>query len=90
MLQLYYIFFIGEFFKSPSFVIDSGLYLKLILLNSVIQLPVLELKNNVPLASFIPDNWTGVLELHFPIKTFREVLEFAITRIFLVKSSGCI
>ena len=82
-------FFIGEFFKSPSFVIDGGLYLQLILLNSVIRLPVLELKNSVPLAPFIPDYWTGVLELHFPMKTFREVLEFVITRIFLVQSCCC-
>ena len=83
-------FFIGEFFKSPSFVIDGGLYLQLILLNSVIRLPVLELKNSVPLAPFIPDYWTGVLELYFPMKTFREVLEFVIIRIFLVQSCCCI
>ena len=83
-------FFIGEFFKSPSFVIDGGLYLQLILLNSVIRLPVLELKNSVPLAPFIPDYWTGVLELYFPMKTFREVLEFVIIRIFFVQSCCCI
>lgn len=41
-------------------------------------------------ASFIPDDFTGVLELYFPMKKFREVLEFAITHIFLEESFRCI
>ena len=97
---LFYLFYCSNYIKrffllaSSSnlqvFVIDGALYLKLRLLNSVIRLPVLELNNSVPLACFIPDNWTGALELHFPMKTFRDEPEFAITHIFLVQSSCCI